>query len=268
MNSIHTFVVLAYKESKYLEECLKSVTSQSIKTQIIIATSTPNQYIYNLAKKYNLDVIVNKNHNGIGGDFNFALQCANTELVTIAHQDDIYEPDYAKYVIDNYMKYPNSIILFSDYYEIRGKEKESKNKNLQVKRMLLKPIIGQNKSDRIRNKRAIIKFGNSICCPSVTFSKKNIKKDILEKLFICNFKCNVDWHAWEILSKESGNFIYINEILMGHRISEESTTSEIIAANIRTKEDLEMLEKFWPKCIAKVINKFYVRSEKSNKLKV
>ena len=51
---------------------------------------------------------------------------------------------------------------------------------------------------------------------------------------------------------------------MGHRVHEESTTTEIIHDHVRTKEDLEMFKRFWPKCIAKIINKFYVKSEKNN----
>ena len=54
---------------------------------------------------------------------------------------------------------------------------------------------------------------------------------------------------------------------MGHRVHEESTTTEIIGERIRTKEDLEMFKRFWPKKVAKFINKFYVKSEKSNNIK-
>ena len=53
----HTFVVLAYKESKYLEESIKSVLNQTVKTNVVIGTSTPNKYISKIAKKYNLKVI-------------------------------------------------------------------------------------------------------------------------------------------------------------------------------------------------------------------
>jgi len=51
---------------------------------------------------------------------------------------------------------------------------------------------------------------------------------------------------------------------MGHRIYGESTTTEIIKDNLRTKEDYYVLCKFWPKPIAKVIAKVYANSEKSN----
>ena len=91
---LHTFVVLAYKESIYLETCIKSVLNQKYKSDVVIATSTPNDFIYNLANKYNLRVIVNNEQkHGIGYDFDFARTCVNSEMVTIAHQDDIYEYD-------------------------------------------------------------------------------------------------------------------------------------------------------------------------------
>ena len=60
MSKLHTFVVLAYKESDKLEECIKSVLNQNVKTNVVIATSTPNKYIEKLAKKYKLEIIVNK----------------------------------------------------------------------------------------------------------------------------------------------------------------------------------------------------------------
>ena len=51
---------------------------------------------------------------------------------------------------------------------------------------------------------------------------------------------------------------------MGHRVHEESTTTEIINERVRTKEDFVMFQKFWPRCISKLINRFYVKAEESN----
>ena len=50
----HTFVICAYKESKFLEECIISLKKQSINSEIFIATSTPNKYIEDIAKKYGI----------------------------------------------------------------------------------------------------------------------------------------------------------------------------------------------------------------------
>lgn len=259
-NNIHTFVVLAYKESKFLEECIKSTLNQTVKTKVIIATSTPNEYISKLAKKYKLEIKVNTGKKGIGYDFDFAINCVDTELVTVAHQDDIYDDNYVEEILKAYKKQKNSIIIFPNYYEIKKDKKVYKNLNLNIKRILLTPVRFNKIANRKFIKRLIIRFGDSISCPAVTFCKKQITQEV----FACDLKCNVDWYAWEKLSKRKGYFTYINKPLMGHRIYSESTTSEIINDNRRTKEDYFVLCKFWPKSIAKIIAKIYSYSEKNN----
>lgn len=257
----HTFVVLAYKQSEYLEKCIDSVKNQSVKTNIVIATSTPNNYINELAKKYRLNVIVNNEKKGIGNDFDFALNCTNTDIVTIAHQDDIYDYDYAENMIKMYKKYYDAIIFIPKYYEIKNDNKIYNNVNLFIKRILLFSL-SINKFNHLRvNKRNSIRFGSAIGCPSVSFAKKNIPSEI----FNCDMKCNIDWYGWEKLSKEKGRFVYINKFLMGHRLHNKSTTTEIINENSRTTEDYNMFLKFWPKPIAKIISKIYKLSEKNNK---
>lgn len=265
MKSIHTYVVLAYKESKDLENCIKSVINQKYKSKVVIATSTPNSYIKNLAKKYKLDILVNeKSKHRIGNDFDFAIKCSKTPLITIAHQDDIYSYEYSYEVVEKYKKNQNSLIIFTDYYEIRKDKNEYTNRNLKIKRILLTPLKFNINSNKKWAKRFVIRFGNAICCPSVTFNKNLVNK---YPVFDCDLTCNIDWNAWEKLSKNKGAFSFVNKCLMGHKISEETTTTEIINSGVRTKEDYEIFLRFWPKKIAKFINKFYRKSEKNNEVK-
>jgi hypothetical protein len=53
---------------------------------------------------------------------------------------------------------------------------------------------------------------------------------------------------------------------MHHRIHLGSATSELIADKSRDVEDLEMLKRFWPDSVAKVIEMIYARGTKSNEL--
>lgn len=258
---IHTFVVLAYKESKFLEDCIKSVLNQTVKTKVVIATSTPNDYIKKIAKKYKLEILVNKgDKKGIGYDFDFAKNCGKTELVTIAHQDDLYDETYAEEVIKAYNKKKKSIIIFPSYYEIRKEGKVYKNTNLKIKKILLFRLKFHGWSKFKYIKRSALRYGCAICCPAVTFVMKNCPKEV----FASDMKCDIDWLAWERLSKEKGYFYYIKKPLMGHRIYDGSTTSKVLKDNGRTKEDYEMFCKFWPKFIARRLTKFYQKSEKSN----
>lgn len=258
----HTFVICAYQESEYLERCVRSVIRQSCKSTVIMSTGTPNRFIKKIAEKYHIPLFINDHPSSLANDWNFALRCTNTELVTLAHQDDIYEPDYSLQITKAYEKAKKVIILFSDYYELRGNKKVLRNQLICIKRAMLFPlclsICQKNKFIR----RRILSFGNAICCPAVTF----VRSEIPVPLFENNMKSNIDWQAWELLSKREGSFVYIPKPLMLHRIHEDSTTSELLEENGRVEEDLSVLYKFWPKSVAQLIEKWYQRSEKSNTL--
>ena len=83
MKTNHTFAICAYKESEYLEECIQSVQSQTIPTNVIMITSTPNAFLDTIAEKYNISLYINEGEKGITQDWNFAYACADTEYVTI-----------------------------------------------------------------------------------------------------------------------------------------------------------------------------------------
>lgn len=259
----HTWSICAYGESKYLEEAIKSVMNQTVKTNIIMITSTPNDYIKSMSQKYNIQLYVNEGESGIANDWNFAYQKAKTKLVTLCHQDDIYSEKYVEQMLKYINKRKRPLIAFSSYGELRNGKIIVNSRLLKIKRILLFPlnffVLQQNRWIR----RRCLSFGNGICCPSVTYVKENLP----ERIFYEKFKSNVDWQTWERLSKLKGSFVYINQILMYHRIHKESTTTEIIGENLRITEDYQMFCKFWPKWIAKKIAILYQSSEKSNNIK-
>lgn len=258
----HTFAICAYKESPYLEECIKSIMAQKIPSEVIMITSTPNGHIEELCKKYNIPLTVNEGESGIVQDWNFAYKTADTEYVTIAHQDDVYLPDYTMEMFEKIKQTDDTLIGFTDYAELREDVVVTQNQMLKIKRMMLTPlkIAGFQKSIFVR--RRVLSFGCPICCPSVMFAKKNLPDTVFE----AGYRSDEDWQAWEKLSKYKGTFAYVDKILMYHRIHEESETSIIIGDNARTIEDYEMFCKFWPKPIAKILVKFYSKSQKSNEL--
>ena len=262
MRTDHTFAICAYKESEYLEECIKSIKKQSLKSNIIMVTSTPNDFIKNMAKKNDIVLYINEGEGGITQDWNFAYRKANTRYITIAHQDDLYLTNYAKRAIEVLDKAWHPLIYFTNYTEIREGKFVSSNKLLRIKRLMLFPLqFTQFRKSRFVRRR-ILSLGSPICCPSVTFVKDNLMKCIFSK----GFQSDEDWEAWEKISKLDGEFIYNPQILMGHRIHSESETSSVLKEGIRTKEDYIMLKKFWPSCIAKILTRLYAKSEKSNEL--
>ena len=258
----HTFVVCAYQESPFLEHCIQSLRQQTVQSNIIMTTATPSDFLEEIARQYQLPLIVNPKKPGIGSDWNFGLAQATTPLVTIAHQDDIYTPHYLEKMLQALNRSKNPLIGFTDYCELRGDQVVADNRLLKTKERLLRPL-------RIRKfcqvrwiRRRVLSLGCSICCPSVTY----VKPRLPSPLFETKYKSDLDWQAWEKLSRLKGSFAYCHEPLMYHRIHETSATTEIIGDNQRTQEDFEMLCQFWPQWLAKKINRIYAKSQDSNEL--
>lgn len=262
----HTFVICAYKESPYLEECIKSLIRQTDNNNIIIVTSTPNSYIKETAEKYQLSCYVNEGVGGITQDWNFGYKCAKekcqSDYITIAHQDDIYGKGYLSAIKQSLEQTSHPLIIFGDYYEIRNGKRIVSNNILKIKRLMLLPlrIRGFQKSRWVR--RRILSFGCPICCPSVTFVTDNLPEVIFEN----HYRACEDWEAWEKLSKLKGEFVYIPKMIMGHRIHEESETSAAIGDNKRTLEEFEMFSKFWPQWFARLLLRQYSKGQQSNQL--
>ncbi|MDE7422307.1 MAG: glycosyltransferase [Lachnospiraceae bacterium] len=256
----HTFAICAYKESLYLEECIHSLQKQTVKSKIIMATSTPNEYIRKIAERYKIPLYIREGKSNIAKDWNFAYEQCNTELVTIAHQDDIYKPEYLKEALEKLNKAKNPIIYFNNYNEIREGVEVQKNQLLTIKRFMLIPLIPKlfQKSPFVR--RRVLSMGCPILCPSVLY----VTQRMPNPLFTSNMRASLDWEQWEKLSRLKGEFLYSTKILTCHRIHKDSETSAALGDSARIIEDYEMFCKFWPKWIAKIIKYFYAKSEKSN----
>ncbi|MCH2035299.1 MAG: glycosyltransferase family 2 protein [Tenacibaculum sp.] len=259
----HTFVIPAYKESPYLESCILNLKKQSVKSHIIITTSTPTSESEDVAKKYNIPFIVNHSEKkGIGNDWNFALSQSKTKLATIAHSDDIYEENYAEIILQFYKKYPKSSIFFTDYRDVVGSSIRSHSLNYFVKKTLLLPFLLKKSHNSKFFKKSSLVFGDAICCPSVTFNLELIGNS--NELFSTKHKCVLDWLAWLKLAEEKGSFTFINKKLIQHRIHENSETSVSLNSGIREKEEYETFKSIWGTRFAKLLMKFYSLGHKDN----
>lgn len=256
-----SFAICAYKRSEYLEELVLCLKHQSIPVEIYISTSTPNEHIESIANKYKLPVYVNDTEKkGSPADWNFAYAQAKTPYVVLAHQDDRYEKDYAERILHAFHQANHPIIAFSDYYEIRDGKKVYDYPLRKIKDFMLKPLKFSHKSRFIRNR--ILSIGFPICCPAIAYCKENYPSIDFKDGWVNSH----DWEAIARLAKQKGEFQYISKPLVGHRIYEESQTTNTIASGARSKEDYEVLRSYWPAPIAKLILKYYSKSMESNSL--
>lgn len=248
---------------------MASLTAQTVKTRLMIATTTPNDWIERVAGEFDIRLVVNDGVPGIAHDWNCALSHVETPLVTIAHQDDTYSECYVEALLALCNRAKRPLLFFTDYGEIRmsGSSDEAgvlmdDSNMLRIKRLMLAPLKHERWWGSIRCRRYLMSFGSPICCPSVTYCLPNLPKPVFHE----GMRGGLDWDAWERISRLEGDFIYASEILMHHRIHEESETSALIKDEIRSQEDYEMFCRFWPRPFARLLNVLYGLSLRSNAL--
>ncbi|MBN1892036.1 MAG: glycosyltransferase [Clostridiales bacterium] len=263
MSFSHSFAIMAYKDAPYIEKTIESILRQGSDSQIYISTSTPNDRIVALSKNYELPLYVNPEKKGIGGDWEFAMSCATTDLVTLVDQDDIYDSRFGERVLRAFDSEPNAIIAFSNYIEMDGEGKlRGGNLTMFIKHVLLLPIRVKRVLRSRMGKRMILRFGNPICSPSVTY---NLNKEITKNLYSDGYSMSLDWAAWLKMTSTEGSFYYLREPLVHHRIHEMTQTSGGIREGVRYKEDLKIFNELWPGFFAKFLMRLYKRSYDTNK---
>jgi len=258
----HTFAVCAYKESPYLRECLDSIMNQTVKTNVILCTSTPSDFLRQVAADYGLELKVRDGKSDIRDDWNFAYDSAKTDLVTVAHQDDVYLPGYASQLLKSVDESEASgmpvDIYFTDYKAYKNGE-PVRDKNSAIRKFLRWPLKIKRWSCSKFIKRRVFSLGNVVCCPSVTYNKTRLG----DSVFVSEYKFNIDWDTFRILSYRDGRFLYNPTTLLYYRVHDGATSAEFIKNNGRFEEDLEMFRKFWPYPIARAIMLVYPAAYKT-----
>ncbi|MBR1815762.1 MAG: glycosyltransferase [Lachnospiraceae bacterium] len=252
----HCFVICAYKESEYLESCIESLKAQTVSPDIKMVTSTPNDFIKNMAEKYHIPLIIREGKSSLKDDWNFAYNTAGTEWMTIAHQDDLYDCHYLEELSSVLIRYKDATIGITDYIPIKNGKIGPRDINSKMQRILRSPM----KRKLLNNKRfwkiRSLSLGVSIKCPCVCYHRSILGPSI----FTSDMKQCIDWDTFYQLANREGRFVVVDKPLLYYRIHDEATSKVLITNHLREKEDREMFEKFWPKWIAKILMKFYKKA--------
>ena len=252
----HTFAICAYKESEYLENMIQSILRQTVKTNVIIATSTPNDHIKVLSEKYNIPLFVREGKSDIRDDWNYAYDCADTEWVTIAHQDDQYDEHYVEEFINKVENQKNAIAFVTDYIPIKNGNIGPRDINSKIRRVLRKPLKYNWMAKSRFWKRRVLCLGNSVCCPSVTYNKTKLGASF----FTSKLKFNIDWETFLKLADMKGMMAYVEKPLTFYRVYDGATSMEFIVNHTREIDDEYMFRKFWPNWAVKIIMHFYKKA--------
>ena len=252
----HMFSICAYGDSPYLEECIRSVKNQSVVSRMQICTSTPSEYIKALADKYGIEMKVRDGESNIADDWNFAYDSANADLVTIAHQDDMYESDYVKELLKAKKKYPDMSLFTTSSSTLKNDKVKTYGSVEIVKKLLRSPLRLKLLSNRSFIKKASITLGNAIICPSCTYDKKLCGPSPFDS----KYKFVVDWDSLLRLAEKKGRFVCCEKPLIIYRVHDGAETAKLIKDNTREKEESEMFDRLLNKNVSTVVKRLYKKS--------
>ena len=181
-----------------------------------------------------------------------------TKYATIAHQDDLYLPEYGEAILSEFDKKSDINLVFTDYCENDAQNQfRPRHLNLKIK------TFGLRLMSLLESKwyqRRIYAFGNFICCPAVSYNLERLS----DFQFDTDLKMVVDWDAWERIMNRDGKVKFISKRLMVHRIHQDSETTVNTENQNRELEERMMYLRYWPKPIVELLMKYYVKNQKAN----
>lgn len=256
----HAFVVPAYGQSDHLRDCLRSLTEQTCPSRIVVSSSTPNAGLDSICREFAIEPFLHSPARSIAHDWNTALAQARTRYVTLAHQDDLYYPEFAARTLEALSRATKPILAFTGYEEFTEAGPRPASRLLLIKRALLElGFLGRTEVATPFAKTNCLRFACPIPCPAVTLDTEAFGRG-----FDGDYQINLDWATWLAASDCPGSFVWVRDVLMGHRIHSMSETSAAILDGRRASEDLRILNRMWPGPIAKLIVRTYRLAYASN----
>jgi hypothetical protein len=241
----HAFVVLGHGQSPFLAGALKSLRAQTVESRILITTSTPNDHIARAAQDFGVPLMRNPARDGIGADWNFALGATDARFVTLAHQDDVYAPQFLERSLTA-LADTGACLAFTDYEEIDDDGAPRTSKISLAKHAIAATILGRASIVSGLRLRAFLSFGNPLPCSSVTYDRASLPGF----QFSTCLKSNLDWDAWWRLMAAGQRFARVAERLVGRRHNALTETAALTRAGVRAAEDALMFRRAWPRPIA------------------
>jgi hypothetical protein len=260
----HTFVIPVYGAAPKLGALCHSLRDQSGgPSEIRLSTSTPSAELDAFSKRHAIPLHINPQRLGIAADWNFALSVPQTTFVTLAHQDDLFDSEYATHLSGSLRRNPAALLAFCDYSEHSFQGPRRPNINLRIKRALRRRAFGVHECiDDPRKKVRLLSLGNPICCPSVMFARSMLR----DFKFPEGFQTNLDWMAWLGLARRPGGFVYLRECLVSKGVHPASETTAAIANRAREREDRILFDALWPRPVAAMLAEIYKLGYRSNRL--
>lgn len=225
----------------YLNLALESIfkqTSNNWKIELVDGNVQPNPQLKQLIqelKLINVRYVRNSSNLTMAGNWNFAFQAAETDLVTLLHDDDLLEPTYVERMLKLADSNPESAAFYTDVNLINSEGLPTKTIADSVKNVI-RPTnaIGVTHLKGDKGLSVLLK-GCFIFCPTMCYRKSKLP----EKPFNHSWKMVTDFQFYFDTLYCGKTITGINEKLYNYRRHDKNQTAKLTKDFTRFEEEID-----------------------------
>lgn len=251
-----TFSIPYYSGIDYLARAIKSVLAQEDdRWQCVVIDDSSEagvEEVVRTAGEGRVRYVKNPTNIGMARNFNRGIDVADTDLVTLLHNDDELMPNYTAVMLDATARYPGAAAVFCRA-EIIGPNSEAWFSLADV----VKGFISSSRTHEIvlegePGVRALLR-ANFIIAPTLCFRKSVLG----ERRFPEGYKFVLDWELTTSLLVAGESLVGIPTRAYRYRRHFENATEKLTKSQLRFREEsafydrmlVTARERGWTKCV-------------------
>lgn len=186
-----------------------------------------------------ITVLQNPARLGLGANWNRALETADTEYLLIAHQDDIYEPDYLATMVRLLDEHPRALAAHSRATTVDENGRLIPDPAGAFKDTFWSPAEPQEREPA--EELAVLQRGNYVIAPSVLLRMSTVKQ---LGPFDARYGFVTDWEYWMRASLAGFTLVGTHARLVRFRRHAQTATRAQELTMQRYEEELALLTAF------------------------
>lgn len=261
-----TFSIPYYSGRDYLGRAIESVLGQDDdRWAAVVADDSSEADLAGYVEKVGrgrVRYVKNPRNLGIDGNFNRAVDLAETDLVTVLHADDELMANYASTMIRAADRFPRAAAIFCRATIIGPQSQSWFSLADYVKRFLNPAQRAEFVLEGEPGLRALLR-ANFIMAPTLCFRKSVLG----ERRFPMGYKFVLDWELTTSLLLDGETLVGIPNVCYRYRRHFENATEKLTKTHQRFREESEFYDRMreqarargWDKCEAVAADKRVVK---------
>lgn len=234
-----TFAIPCHNGARHLRPLLESLLAQrEVAVRLVLVDDASTDGSSGLAKHVAGDRIEIVSHDpvrGIPGNWNRAAELVDTEFFCLAHQDDVYAPDYAATLTAALAAQPAAAAAYCRVEAIDGVGLRSTSLSERYKERFWRQL-GPSESPEETFKRLFA--GNYVSCPSLLYRTDAF---LGVGMFDVDYRFVADWE-WLLRASAKGfTLVPVARQLVSYRRHAAQATKQAVTSLRRYREEHELL---------------------------